>query len=75
MAAITRVYTIARAAAILGIAEELLDCIAFKLEPGKDGVLWIWDNTEDGTRGFTDFGLENVREILDDPPTLACFLD
>jgi hypothetical protein len=73
MAAITRVYTIKRAAIMLGISEDLLDRIADTMEP-EDGILWICDNTEHGTRGLTDFGIENVLEVLDDPPQLEYFL-
>ena len=75
MAAISHIYTLGRAAMMLGITEELLERIAVKLEPGYDGVLWIYDTTDQSACAFTDFGLEYVREILDDPPTLACFLD
>jgi hypothetical protein len=32
------------------------------------------DSTEDGTPGFTPFGLDNVREILDDPSIMDAFL-
>ena len=63
MAAIFRVYTLARAAFILGITNDLLDRIADTMER-EDGVLWIYDSTEDGTRGFTPFGLDDVREML-----------
>jgi hypothetical protein len=73
MAAISRVYTIQRAAMMLGISEDLLDRIADTMEP-EDGILWICDSTEYGTRGFTSFGLDNVREVLDDPPQLEYFL-
>lgn len=73
MAAITCVYTIKRAAIVLGISEDLLDRIADTMEP-EDGVLWIHDSSEDGTRGFTPFGLDNVREILDDPSIIEDFL-
>jgi hypothetical protein len=73
MAAITGVYTIKRAAIMLGISDDLLDRIADTMEP-EDGVLWIHDGTEDGTRGFTSFGLDNVREILDDPSIMEDFL-
>jgi hypothetical protein len=73
MAAITCVYTIKRAAMVLGISEDLLDRIADTME-SEDGVLWIHDSTEDGTPGFTPFGLENVREILDDASIMDDFL-
>jgi hypothetical protein len=43
------------------------------LQP-KDGVLWILDATEDGSVGFTDFGIETVREMLGDASTMEDFL-
>jgi len=73
MAAITAVYTIDRAAMMLGISEDLLHRIAGTMD-FEDGVLWVYDSTEDGQRGFTEFGIESVREILDDPSTLEYFL-
>jgi len=73
MAAITAVYTIDRAAMMLGISEDLLHRIAGTMD-FEDGVLWICGSTEDLTRGFTEFGIENIREILDDPPQLEYFL-
>ncbi len=70
MAAIAHVFTLPRAAARLGISEELLAEIAFDLEP-EDGVLWVHDHTDEGCQGFTLVGLESVQEILNDAPTLA----
>ena len=75
MAHISYVYTLAHAAARLGISEELLDRIAQTMEPGKEGILSIYDNTEESAFGFTDFGLGNVREILDDPVRMADILN
>jgi hypothetical protein len=71
MAHISYIYTLAHAAARLGIGEELLDRIAGTMEPGKEGILRIYDNTDESTFGFTDFGLDNVREILNDPLRMA----
>jgi hypothetical protein len=66
MAAITRVYTLRRAAFILGRSEDLLWDLADSLEP-EDGVLWIHDLDDDGAvMGFTDFGLDNMRELIAD---------
>jgi len=70
MAAISHVFTLPRAAARLGISEELLAEIASDLEP-EDGVLWVHDSTEDGCCGFTLFGLDSIQEILNDKSTLA----
>ena len=70
MAAISHVFTLPRAAARLGISEELLAEIAIDLDP-EDGILWVRDGTKEGCTGFTLFGLESVQEILNDKPTLA----
>ena len=65
MAAVTRVFTIRRAAEILGRDEELLWDISDQLDP-EDGKLWIYDVDGIETMAFTDFGLENLREIISD---------
>lgn len=65
MAAITRVFTIRRAAEILGRDEDLLWDISDQLDP-EDGKLWIDDVDGIETMAFTDFGLENLREIISD---------
>ena len=74
MAAITHVYTLACAAMMLGVTEELLATIAENLEPGKDGVVHIRQTPEESEFGFTEFGIDNLRQILDDPPTVERFL-
>lgn len=65
VAAITRVYTIRMAAQILGRAEDLLWDLSDQLEP-EDGKLWIHDLDGIETMAFTDFGLENLQEIISD---------
>jgi hypothetical protein len=65
MAAITHVFTIRRAAQILGRNEQLLWDLSDQLEP-EDGVLWIYDLDAVETLAFTDFGIENLREIISD---------
>ena len=65
MAAITRVFTIRRAAEILGRDEDLLWDISDQLDP-EDGKLWIYDVDGIEIMAFTDFGMENLREIISD---------
>jgi hypothetical protein len=65
MAAISYVFTIARVAKRLGEDEELLAELAMNLDP-EDGCLWVMDDTEDGTLAFTEFGIENLQELLAD---------
>jgi hypothetical protein len=63
MAAISHVFTIASVAKRLGQDEETLADLAMNLDP-EDGRLWVMDDTEDGTLAFTEFGIENLKELL-----------
>jgi hypothetical protein len=63
MAAITHVFTVARAAAILGEDEDLLEEIAIEMEP-EDGRVWVYGTDDATTTAFTAFGIENLRELL-----------
>jgi hypothetical protein len=53
------------AAEILGQSEDLLWDISDQLDP-EDGMLWIHDIDDSETLAFTDFGLENLRQIISD---------
>ena len=63
MAAITHVFTVARAALMLGLSEEMIEELA---EPMafEDGYLFVCDTGEHFTRAFTDLGIENLKESL-----------
>ena len=65
MAAPGVVFTIARAAEMLGETEELLDELADQLEP-EDGCLWIYDTDDRATPGFTERGIESLKELIAD---------
>ena len=65
MAAPSAVFTIARAAVMLGETEELLDELADQLEP-EDGCLWIYDTDDRNTLGFTLRGIESLKELIAD---------
>jgi hypothetical protein len=65
VAAIFRVFTIRKAAEILGRSEDLLWDLSDQLEP-EDGVLWIHDVDGLETMAFPEFRLENLREIISD---------
>jgi hypothetical protein len=65
MAAISYVFTIRRAAQILGRDEELLWDLSEQLEP-EDGKLWVLDIEGAETLAFSLFGIENLREIIAD---------
>ena len=67
MATITHVSSIARVAVILGEDEDLLHDISIEMEP-EDGVIHVYGIGygigDDYTPAFTDFGIENLRELL-----------
>jgi hypothetical protein len=65
MAAISYVFTLACVAKRLGEDEETLADLAMNLDP-EDGRLWVMNDTEDGTLAFTEFGIENLKELLAD---------
>jgi hypothetical protein len=62
VAAPSCVFTVARAAEMLGEAEEWLQELADQLEP-EDGCLWIYDTGDRATLGFTERGLESLKEL------------
>jgi hypothetical protein len=65
MAAISYVFTIRRAAQILGRDEELLWDLSDQLEP-EDGKLRVNDVDGTQTLAFSEFGVEILREIIAD---------
>ncbi len=68
------VKTISRVAKELGEDEDWLFEIAIGMEV-EDGVIWVYDTSEDGEMAFTDFGIENLIDLVkmhkDDPTILA----
>jgi hypothetical protein len=62
MATSSCVFTIARAAEMLGGAEEWLHELADQLDP-EDGRLWIYDTDDRATLGFTERGIECLQEL------------
>ena len=66
MAASSCVFTLARAAEMLGESEEWLRELADQLEP-EDGRLWIHDTEDRATLGFTERGIESLKELSLDP--------
>ena len=68
------VKTISRVAEELGEDEDWLFGIAIDMEI-EDGVIWVYDSSEDGEMAFTDFGIENLIDLIkihkEDPKILA----
>ncbi len=65
MAAPSYVFTIARVARMLGEDENTIYEIALDMEP-EDGCLTVLDVDDVSTVAFTERGVENLKELLDD---------
>lgn len=57
------VTTITQVAKDLGEDEDLLRDIAIEMEI-EDGLIWVYGVGEDGVQAFTDFGIENLIDLL-----------
>jgi hypothetical protein len=57
------VTTITQVAKDLGEDEDRLWDIAIEMEI-EDGVIWVNGVEEDGVMAFTDFGIENLIELV-----------
>jgi hypothetical protein len=55
--------TITQVAQDLGEDEDWLRDIAIEMEI-EDGVIWVYGIGEDGVKAFTDFGIENLIELI-----------
>jgi hypothetical protein len=64
MAAPSTVFTIARVAAMLGEDEDWLSDAALEMDP-EAGCLTIYGVNDEGTTGFTSFGIENLKELVE----------
>ena len=68
------VKMIGRVAKELGEDEDWLFEIAIGMEV-EDGVIWVYDTSENGEMAFTDFGIESLIDLIkihkDDPTILA----
>lgn len=65
MAAPSYVFTIGRVARMLGEDENTIYEIALDMEP-EDGCLTVLDIDDVSTIAFTERGVENLKELLDD---------
>jgi hypothetical protein len=57
------VTTINRVAEQLGEDEDWLWDVAAEMEP-EDGCIWVYGIGEDGIMAFTDFGIDNLKEMV-----------
>ncbi len=60
---VSHVTTIKQVAADLGENEDWLRDVAFEMET-EDGLIWIRGLGEDGAMALTDFGIENLIELI-----------
>jgi hypothetical protein len=63
---VSAIWTIAHVAAELGEDEDWLFDIMGEMET-EDGVIWVYGPplSEDGTVAFSDFGVENLKNLID----------
>ena len=69
---VSHVKTINLVAKELGESEDWLFDVANEMDV-EDGVIWIYGLGDDGVLAFTDFGIENLIELIKiykDDPTL-----
>ena len=69
---VSHVKTISLVAKGLGESEDWLFDVANEMDV-EDGVIWVYGLGADGVMAFTDFGIENVIELIKiykDDPTL-----
>jgi hypothetical protein len=57
------VTTINRVAKDLGETEDWLSDVANEMDI-EDGVIWVYGVGEDGVMAFTDFGIENLVDLI-----------
>lgn len=57
------VTTIAKVALDLGEDEEWLHDVASELDI-EDGVIWVYGAGDDGIMALTDFGIDNLIELV-----------
>jgi hypothetical protein len=57
------VTTINRVAKDLGETEDWLSDVANEMDI-EDGVIWVYGGGEDGVMAFTDFGIENLVDLI-----------
>lgn len=64
MAAPSAIFTIARVGEMLGEDVDWLSDVALEMDP-EDGRLTVYDVHDEGTTAFTDFGIENLKELVE----------
>jgi len=57
------VFTIARAAEMLGEDEDWLWDVANEMDQ-EDGLIWVYGAGDEGVMAFTDFGIETLQNLI-----------
>ena len=57
------VKTISRVTKDLGESEDWLFDVADEMDT-EDGVIWVYGEDDDGVMAFTDFGIENLVDLI-----------
>ena len=65
MAAISSLFTIGYVAKLLGEDEDWLHELSINMFP-EDGCLHVYGVDEDGVTAFTQYGIECLKQIIDD---------
>jgi hypothetical protein len=60
---VSHVTTISHLAKELGENEDWLFDVAAEMEP-EDGLIWVYGMTDDGVMAFTDFGIDNLIDLI-----------
>jgi hypothetical protein len=60
---VSHVKTISLVAKDLGESEDWLFDVANEMDV-EDGVIWVYGLGDDGVMAFTDFGIENLIELI-----------
>ena len=63
MPAISAVFTISHVAELLGEDAEWLHEVSTDMKP-EDGCLWIYGIGEHGVPGFTEYGIECLKDFM-----------
>ncbi len=64
MAAVAHVFTLACVAELLGEDDDWLHEISIEMEP-EDGFIGVHGVGDEYTPAFTDFGIENLRQLVE----------
>ena len=65
MAAPGVLFSLSRVTKMLGEDEELLRELAQDMDP-EDGCIWVLGPDDESTLAFTQYGVENLQQLIED---------